>query len=48
MFTLQNYITYTPHIKILNLQYTIYILAILLAYNFIPYFIVYSTSYFDW
>ena len=36
--TLHNYNIYTTHITILNLQCNIYILAILDAYNFIPYF----------
>ena len=37
LHTLQNYIIYTTHITILKLH-TTYILAVLVAYNFIPYF----------
>ena len=33
-FPLRNYFIYTTHITILNLQYIVYILAILIAYNF--------------
>ena len=36
IFTLQNYIIYTTHITILNLQYATYILAVVVGYNSVP------------